>query len=113
MNFNLIYVTASSQEEATRIGRTLVEERLVACVNIIPGMTSMYWWEGAIQEDHETVLIAKTRAEHVPAIVDRVKSIHSYECPCVLALPIQGGNPGFLDWIHRETHPRQTDETPE
>lgn len=106
MTFRLIYVTASSQEEAARIGRTLVQERLVACVNIIPGMTSLYWWDGAIQEDQETVLIAKTRTEHVPAIVERVKAVHSYECPCVLALPIDDGNPGFLDWIRRETAPR-------
>ena len=103
MNFSLIYMTAGSQDEATRIGKTLVEERLVACVNLIPGMRSLYWWDGAIQEGSEVVVIAKTRTERVSAVVDRVKSIHSYDCPCVLALPIESGNPGFLDWIRRET----------
>ncbi len=105
MNFSLIYVTAGSMDEARRIGKTLVEERLVACVNLIPGMSSIYWWNGALQEDQEAILIAKTRSDLVPAIVERVKATHSYDCPCVLALPIDAGNPGFLEWIQKETVP--------
>ncbi len=103
MNFRLIYITAGSMEEARRIGKTLVEERLVACANVIDGVHSFYWWEGKVQEDNEVVLIAKTRADLVPDVVARVKAVHSYECPCVLALPVDDGNPQFLDWIAQET----------
>lgn len=98
-----VYITTSTLEEARRIGRQLVEERLAACVNIIPGMTSFYWWQGKIEEGNETVLIAKTRAELVARLTERVKALHSYTVPCVVALPILGGNPGFLQWIVDET----------
>jgi periplasmic divalent cation tolerance protein len=103
MELRLVYVTTSDREEARRIGRALVEARLAACVNILEGMNSLYWWEGALQEQTETVLIAKTRAELVEALSERVKSLHSDACPCVVALPIAGGNPAFLDWIVAET----------
>jgi periplasmic divalent cation tolerance protein len=98
-----VYMTAASPEEARRIGRTLVEERLAACANIIPGMMSFYWWQGKIDEGQETVLIAKTREELVPQLTARVKSLHSYTTPCVVALPILGGNADFLQWITDET----------
>lgn len=98
-----VYITASTVEEARRIGRQLVEERLAACVNILPGMTSFYWWQDKIEEGSETVLIAKTRAELVARLTERVKALHSYTVPCVVALPILGGNPGFLQWITDET----------
>jgi periplasmic divalent cation tolerance protein len=98
-----VYITTSSPEEARRIGRQLVEERLAACVNIIPGMTSFYWWQGKIEEGSETVLIAKTRAELVEPLTERVKALHSYTVPCIIALPIVGGNRGFLQWIADET----------
>jgi periplasmic divalent cation tolerance protein len=100
-----IYMTAGSLDEARDIGRTLVEERLAACVNILEGMRSLYRWEGGVEEDEEVVLIAKTRATLVDALTDRVKTVHSYDCPCVVALPITGGNPAFLDWIGLETAP--------
>jgi periplasmic divalent cation tolerance protein len=103
MAFRFVYMTTSGPEEARRIGRTLVEERLAACVNILEGMRSMYWWEGAVQDAHEAVLIAKTREELVERLTERVKALHSYSCPCVVALPIEGGNPAFLQWIAEET----------
>lgn len=103
MAYRFVYMTAGSREEARRIGRTLVEERLAACVNILDGMNSLYWWQGAVQDEQETVLIAKTRAELLERLTDRVKSLHSYSCPCVVALPIEGGNPAFLQWIAEET----------
>jgi len=99
----LVYVTASSREEALQIGRVLVEERLVACVNVLDGMTSLYWWQGAIEEGQEAVLIAKTRQELVDRIIDRVKPLHSYECPCIVAWPIEKANPDYLNWIADET----------
>lgn len=103
MDARLIYMTAGSLEEAKTLGRTLVEERLAACVNVLPGMTSIYWWQGEAQHDQEVVVIAKTRADLVDALTERVLAVHSYSCPCVVALPIDGGNPAFLQWIMEET----------
>ncbi len=103
MKYNLVYITASDLEEARKIGRELVASRLAACVNIIDNMNSFYWWEGEIQDDREVVLIAKTRETLVPEVIDKVKSMHSYSCPCVVSLPILAGNPDFLQWIETET----------
>ena len=99
------YITAGSREEALRIARALVEERLAACANLIQGVTSIYRWEGAIQQDAEVALLAKTRSDLVPRLTERVVEMHSYDCPCVVALPIEGGNQAFLDWIAAETVP--------
>jgi periplasmic divalent cation tolerance protein len=99
----LCYLTAGSRDEALRIARALVEERLAACCNLIEGMTSIYRWQDEIQEDAEVVVIAKTRAELVERLTARVQALHSYDVPCVVALPIGGGNPAFLDWIAAET----------
>ena len=98
-----IYMTAGSADEARAIAQTLVKERLAACVNLIDGMRSIYRWNGELQEDAETVLIAKTRDDLVEALTDRVRALHSYDCPCVVALPMVGGNAAFLDWIGSET----------
>jgi periplasmic divalent cation tolerance protein len=97
------YVTAGSPEEARSLGRTLVAERLAACANILDGMTSLYWWQGKLEQAEETVVILKTRNELVPALTERVKQLHSYECPCVVALPISDGNSDYLGWIESET----------
>ena len=85
------------------IGKALVAERLAACVNILPGMESHYWWNGKIEESRETVLIAKTRDDARHALQDRVLAMHSYQTPCVIFLPVTGGNPEYLDWIARES----------
>jgi periplasmic divalent cation tolerance protein len=103
MNFCLVYMTAATAAEARRIGTALVEERLAACANVIDGMTSIYRWEGKVQNDQEAVLIAKTRHDLLDALTDRVKALHSYSCPCVVGLSITGGNAEFLDWIGAET----------
>jgi periplasmic divalent cation tolerance protein len=103
MNVNLIYVTAGSMEEARTIGNKLVSDRLAACVNIIDNVSSMYWWEGEIQDDKEVILIAKTKESLVPELVEKVRSMHSYSCPCIVSLPILDGNRAFLDWIVEET----------
>ena len=103
MEPQLIYITTASQEEAEHIGRALVTERLVACVNILPQHLAIYWWEGRVQEDYEVVVIAKTRKELVDALVARVRELHSYTCPCVVALPITGGFDEYLGWVYRET----------
>ncbi len=105
MSACFIYVTASNSEEARRIARALVEARLAACANVIDRVTSVYWWQGEVQEDDEAVLIAKTREDLVDDLTAKVKELHSYDCPCVVALPVTGGNAEFLDWIAAETGP--------
>ena len=99
----LVYITAGDRAEASRIGRALVEEKLAACANVLDGMTSIYRWQGDICEDSEAVLIAKTSEALAPALTERVRSLHSYDCPCVVTLPISGGNADFLDWIAAQT----------
>ena len=99
MEANLIYITAGNTEEARSIGEKLIRSGLAACVNIINNMNSLYLWEGEIQDDREVVMIAKTRKDRVPELIEAVKSIHSYECPCILSLPVEDGNSGFLQWI--------------
>lgn len=97
------YVTAKDREEAGRIGRALVEERLAACVNILDGMRSIYRWQDKVEDGAETVLLIKTDATRTQAVIDRVKQLHSYSCPCVVVWPLTGGNPEYLDWISRES----------
>ena len=99
MKPTFLYMTAGNKAEAARIGKALVESRLAACVNIIENMSSIYLWEGDIQDDSETVMIAKTVESHVPAVVEKVTSLHSYDCPCVVSLPVTGGHQDFLEWI--------------
>jgi periplasmic divalent cation tolerance protein len=101
MHIRFVYMTASSLEEARRIARELVESRLAACVNILPGMSSIYSWEGRLEESAEVVMIAKTSKARVPALTARVKSLHSYECPCIVSLPVLTGYRPFLEWIDR------------
>ncbi len=99
MKAKLIYITASSEKEALDIGKTLVSEKLAASVNIITSVRSLYWWEGEIQDEQEVVIVAKTRAALVEQLTERVISMHSYICPCVVSIPIEKGHQAFLDWI--------------
>ncbi|WP_027369619.1 divalent-cation tolerance protein CutA [Desulfovermiculus halophilus] len=99
----LVYITCRDEGEAKGVGEALIESRLAACVNIIDGMRSMFWWGGKIDQDVETVLLAKTRVGLVGKLTDKVKAVHSDECPCVVAVPIIDGNPDFLAWIQSET----------
>ena len=103
MNYSLIYITAADTEEAKALGRALVEARLAACANVLPGIVPIFRWEGEVQEGSEAALIVKTRTELVERVVALIKERHSYDCPCVVALPIEAGNPAFLDWIAEET----------
>lgn len=96
-------MTAKNKQEAQKIGKALVKERLAACVNIIDKMTSMYWWDGKICRSNETILIAKTKKSLVKKVIQKAKSLHSYDCPCIVSLPIKDGNPDFLKWIEKET----------
>lgn len=99
------YITAPDAETADRIARVLVEARLAACVNVIPGMRSIYRWDGAVAQGEELVLIAKTRADHMAALTARVCETHPDQTPCVVALPLKTGlgAADFLAWIADET----------
>ncbi len=103
MSAALVYITAPNVDEAQKLGHILVSKRLAACVNILPGMESMYWWDGAVQTDNEAVLIAKTRGDLAEALTKEVLATHEYDVPCVVTVPITGGNPAFLAWIEDET----------
>jgi periplasmic divalent cation tolerance protein len=102
------YVTAPSRDEALAIGRAIVAERLAASANVIDGAASVYWWRGALEEASEAVLVLKTRAGLIARLCARIKALHSYECPCVVALPIADGNADYLAWIAAETAPTLT-----
>jgi len=94
-----VFITASNEEEAARIARALVEERLAACVNIIPSVRSIYRWEGKVEEGAETMLIAKTDAGAMAPLIGRVRALHSYTTPEIIALPVADGFDGYLEWI--------------
>ncbi len=104
-NLRMVYITTKDKEEARTIGRTLVEDKLAACVNIIDGMESIYRWEGQIEEANEAILIAKTPYHNVKPMTERVKELHSYDCPCIVSLTLteQEGNDDYLRWLIKET----------
>ena len=101
----LLYVTASSIAEADKIATRLVEERLVACANILGASTAIYHWEGKLTKEKEVILILKTTAKLVQKSVKRIVGLHSYECPAVIVLEIEDGNKEFLSWISNVTNP--------
>jgi periplasmic divalent cation tolerance protein len=103
MKHSIIYITCRDSAEAERIGKALVEKRLAACVNIIPETTSLYRWEGKIQEERESLLLVKTRTSLTGKITKIVKSLHSYSTPCIISLPITKGDKDYLEWIEKET----------
>ena len=103
MDMIFVYMTVPTPDEAHRIGRILVEERLAACANLLPGMTSIYRWQGKVEQAGEVVVIGKTRADLFDRLEARVKELHGYDCPCIVALPLSRGHAPYLDWIAAET----------
>ena len=103
MSASLVYVTTTSPDEAARIGGVLVTERLAASVNILGEVRSIYRWEKEIHDKKETLLIAKTSTLRVSELIERIRSLHSYQCPCIVAWRLDGGNDAYLNWIGRET----------
>jgi len=99
----LVYMTAPDEAVAQRIGRALVDRRLAACVNILPPVRSMYWWDGAVQSESETAFLAKTTAELYESLQACVLEMHPYEIPCIVALSIDRGHEPFLRWIDAQT----------
>ncbi len=98
----VVLVTAPDEEVAARLGRALLAEGLAACVNVVPGLRSLYRWEGEIQDDAEVLLLVKTRADRVAELSSRVQALHPYDLPEVLALPAAGGSEAYLSWVRAE-----------
>ncbi|GAI85948.1 unnamed protein product [marine sediment metagenome] len=98
----VLFITTADEEEAKLISRVLLEQRKAACVNIVPGVSSLFWWQGNIDSAQESLLVIKTRAMLVNEVVQLVKEIHSNDVPEIIALPIVGGNKDYLEWVDKE-----------
>jgi len=96
------FATAPDWETAARIARALVEERLAACANLVPGVRSIYRWQGRVEDESEVLLLLKTRADRVDALGARLRALHPYDLPELVALPAVGGLAGYLDWVRDE-----------
>jgi len=95
----LVLSTAGSEEEAQKIARHLVDQRLAACVNIVPQIESVYLWQGKVESSREWLLVIKTTAEKFPGVCAAIRDVHSYELPECIALAIDDGSPAYLEWI--------------
>lgn len=98
-----VHVTVPDRERAEAIGRTLVGERLAACVSILPGITSIYRWEDELHADEEVLCLLKTTADRFEALAERIRSLHPYDVPEIIATEIVAGSPAYLDWVAAET----------
>jgi periplasmic divalent cation tolerance protein len=96
----IVLTTCATPDEAARLGRTLVEERLAACATLIPAVQSIYRWQGQVESATETLLMLKTGPTQIPALETRLHALHSYETPEFLVLPVETGSRGYLDWLH-------------
>jgi periplasmic divalent cation tolerance protein len=101
-NVSIVLVTAP-KKEAEKIARTLLKERLIACANLLPAVTSLYWWEGKINRDAETLMFLKTRPANLKFLLRRLKQLHSYKVPEFLALRSDLANPDYTSWVHAES----------
>ena len=98
-------MTAPDADVAGRIASTLVDERLVACVNILPGLRSLYRWEGKLCDEGEVLCLMKTRLDLFPALRDRIAALHPYQVPEIIAVPLAAGHAPYLAWLAKETEP--------
>lgn len=98
----VVLITVPSRREATRIGRSLVHQRLAACVNVVPQVTSWFWWKDRVQTAREALLIVKTRRDRFRALERAVKTLHQYTIPEIIALPIVAGSQAYLAWVRKE-----------
>jgi periplasmic divalent cation tolerance protein len=99
----LVLITTATRDEADRIARGLVEQRLAACVTIVPQARSFFWWENKLSEEEEVLLLMKTRRSHLRQLIVRVKALHSYSVPEIIALPIVEGSTSYLEWVDEAT----------
>ena len=100
----LVYGTCPDMGCAAQIANVLIDARLAACVNMIPGMVSVYRWQGEVARDDEVVIIVKTRQDLAESVVGKIKSNHPYDTPSVMVLPVTAGNPDFFSWVAEETN---------
>ena len=101
--FIIVFITAPNEKEAASISRTIVEESLVACVNIIPSVRSIYRWQGRVEDEQEVLMVVKTKKSLFERLQERVKELHSYEVPEIIGLPLVEGSKEYLDWLGQET----------
>lgn len=101
----ILVLTTAPEEEAEALARTLVEERLAACVNVHAPMTSLYWWKGSIERDDESQLVIKTTRARLEALTARINELHTYELPELLIVPVAWGSEGYLDWVRASVAP--------
>ena len=99
MQYILVYITTKDRDEAERIAAAVVSEGLAACANILDSMRSLYWWNGQMESATETILLLKSELDRFEALQKKVTQLHSYETPCIVALPIIAGSRAYLDWI--------------
>ena len=99
MSYLIVFMTAPNREEAMKIVRTLLEERLIACGNIVDPVSSLFWWKGKIEEEKEVLVILKSNDKLFKKLSKRIKELHSYDVPEILAFPIVDGNSSYLDWM--------------
>lgn len=99
----VVFITVSSNDEAEKIAKTLVDEHLAACVNVLAGLRSFFFWDGKTQQAMELLLIAKTRSQLIENVIQRVRGLHSYTVPEIIAVPIAAGFPAYLEWIRQST----------
>lgn len=104
-NVSVVLVTAPSEEVAATLARTLVEEHLIACANLVPKIRSIYRWEGTVHDEPEVLLVMKARSEGFAGLCARIKALHPYSVPEVLELPVRAGHRPYLDWVLAETTP--------
>ena len=100
----VVLTTVASAEEGEAIARVLVEERLAACVNLVRGVRSFFFWEGRLQEDDEALLLVKTGRERYEELEARIRSLHSYSVPEILALAVEAGSPAYVKWVRESVH---------
>jgi len=105
MSAVILYVTAPNAESAQQLARKLVDERLIACANILSGMTSIYRWQGQVEQGDEVAILLKTDIRRTDDVIARVQELHPYECPCVIQWPIAAGSAAYLQWISAESGP--------
>jgi periplasmic divalent cation tolerance protein len=100
----IVFSTCGSEDEATKIAQHLVEQRLAACVNVIPRVHSIYRWQGKVESSHEWLLLIKTTAERFPAVRDAIRQLHSYELPECIAIVVDEGSAEYLQWVNDSLH---------
>lgn len=101
-DMRLLYVVTKDKKEAHLIARNLVDHSFVACANIVESISSVYRWKGEVVEDQEALLILKTKKANIEKVTDKIKQLHSYVCPAIITLPVEGGFPPYLQWLNEQ-----------